>query len=57
MVLRFIPVIAQVAHEIRDAQRARGLDRSIVAMVVPLIIRTLKMADDVADAIDARSFD
>lgn len=57
MVLRFIPVIATVAHEIRDAQRARGLDRSIVAMVVPLIIRTLKMADDVADAIDARSFD
>lgn len=57
MVLRFIPVIAQVAGEIRDAQRARGLDRSILAMVVPLIIRTLKMADDVADAIDARSFD
>ncbi|WP_296989529.1 energy-coupling factor transporter transmembrane component T family protein [Thalassospira sp. UBA1131] len=57
MVLRFIPVISTVASEIRDAQRARGLDRSIVAMVVPLIIRTLKMADDVADAIDARSFD
>tara|TARA_R100001039_G_C1852858_1_gene113868 strand:+ start:4320 stop:4916 length:597 start_codon:yes stop_codon:yes gene_type:complete len=57
MVLRFIPVISTVASEIRDAQRARGLDQSIVAMVVPLIIRTLKMADDVADAIDARSFD
>ncbi|WP_102783437.1 energy-coupling factor transporter transmembrane component T [Thalassospira sp. GB04J01] len=57
MVLRFIPVIATVASEIRDAQRARGLDKSILAMVVPLIIRTLKMADDVADAIEARSFD
>ncbi|MCC9620879.1 energy-coupling factor transporter transmembrane protein EcfT [Thalassospira sp. MA62] len=57
MVLRFIPVIASVASDIRDAQRARGLDRSIFAMVVPLIIRTLKMADDVADAIDARSYD
>ncbi len=57
MVLRFIPVIATVAGEIRDAQRARGLDKSILAMIVPLIIRTLKMADDVADAIDARSFD
>ncbi|WP_412559366.1 energy-coupling factor transporter transmembrane component T family protein [Thalassospira sp. MIT1370] len=57
MVLRFIPVIAAVASEIRDAQRARGLDRSILAMIVPLIIRTLKMADDVADAIEARSFD
>ena len=57
MVLRFIPVIATVASEIRDAQRARGLDRSILAMIVPLIIRTLKMADDVADAIEARIFD
>ena len=57
MVLRFIPVIATVASEICDAQRARGLDRSILAMIVPLIIRTLKMADDVADAIEARSFD
>ncbi|MFH1806503.1 MAG: energy-coupling factor transporter transmembrane protein EcfT [Pseudomonadota bacterium] len=57
LVLRFIPVIAQVASEIRDAQRARGLDKSILALIVPLIIRTLKMADDVADAIDARSFD
>ncbi|MEE3044207.1 MAG: energy-coupling factor transporter transmembrane protein EcfT [Pseudomonadota bacterium] len=57
MVLRFIPVIATVASEIRDAQRARGLDRSVLAMIVPLIIRTLKMADDVADAIEARSFD
>ncbi|WP_417825992.1 energy-coupling factor transporter transmembrane component T family protein [Thalassospira povalilytica] len=57
MVLRFIPVIAAVASEIRDAQRARGLDRFILAMIVPLIIRTLKMADDVADAIEARSFD
>ncbi|RCK35767.1 cobalt ABC transporter permease [Thalassospira xiamenensis] len=57
MVLRFIPVIAQIGHEIRDAQRARGLDKSVLALVVPLIIRTLKTADDVADAIDARSFD
>jgi len=57
MVLRFIPVIAQIGHEIRDAQRARGHDKSVLALVVPLIIRTLKTADDVADAIDARSFD
>lgn len=57
MVLRFIPVIAQIGHDIRDAQRARGLDKSLLALIVPLIIRTLKMADDVADAIDARSFD
>jgi biotin transport system permease protein len=57
LVLRFIPVISQVANEVRDAQKARGLDRNIFALAIPLIIHTLKMADNVADAIEARSYD
>ena len=57
LVLRFIPVIATVSHDVREAQKARGLDRNMLALSVPLIIRTLKMADDVADAIEARSYD
>ncbi|WP_339776979.1 energy-coupling factor transporter transmembrane protein EcfT [uncultured Thalassospira sp.] len=57
LVLRFIPVIASVASEVREAQKARGLDRNMIALSVPLIIHTLKMADDVADAIEARSYD
>ncbi|MBZ8132422.1 energy-coupling factor transporter transmembrane protein EcfT [Afifella sp. IM 167] len=55
LALRFIPVIGQQAQEIRDAQRARGLGTNPVALALPLILRTLKMAGDVADAIDARS--
>ncbi|GHC67204.1 energy-coupling factor transporter transmembrane component T family protein [Limoniibacter endophyticus] len=55
MVLRFIPVLVAVAKEVREAQAARGLDRNLLALAVPLIIRTLKMADDVAQAIEARS--
>ena len=57
LVLRFIPVIASVFDDVREAQKARGLDRNMLALSVPLIIRTLKMADDVADAIEARSYD
>lgn len=57
LTLRFIPVISAVTQEVREAQKARGLDRSVVALVVPIIVRTLKMADDVADAIEARSYD
>ena len=56
LTLRFIPVIAALVVEVREAQRVRGLDRSIVAVVIPVVIRTLKMADDIADAVDARSF-
>ncbi len=57
LTLRFIPVIVQVVAEVRDAQRARGSEKNMVALAVPVVVRTLKLADDVADAIEARSFD
>ncbi|WP_321340973.1 energy-coupling factor transporter transmembrane protein EcfT [Breoghania sp.] len=55
LALRFIPVIAAQAREIRDAQRARGLGTNPIALALPLVLRTLRMAGDVADAIEARS--
>ncbi|MGB3492063.1 MAG: energy-coupling factor transporter transmembrane protein EcfT [Elainellaceae cyanobacterium] len=55
--LRFIPVLLEQIHEIRDAQRARGLERPIVTLLIPLLVRTLHLADDLTDALDARCFD
>lgn len=55
LALRFIPVVARITAEVREAQRARGLERSVVALVLPVIVRLLRMADDIAEAIDARS--
>lgn len=52
--VRFVPVIAQIVGEIREAQAARGQERSLVALAVPLVIRTLAMSDAVAEAIEAR---
>lgn len=57
LALRFIPVVAKIVAEVREAQRARGLEWSVIAVALPVIIRTLKMADDVANAIEARSYD
>ncbi|WP_048645602.1 energy-coupling factor transporter transmembrane component T family protein [Nitratireductor soli] len=57
LALRFIPVVAKITSEVREAQRARGLEWSVIAVALPVIIRTLKMADDVANAIDARGYD
>ncbi len=55
LALRFIPVLGERVTLIREAQRARGLDRNLLAVAVPLLVRCLLMADAVADAIDARS--
>jgi biotin transport system permease protein len=54
LTLRFIPEIWRNYQDIREAQAARGLGRNALALTVPLLVRTLKRADEVADAIDAR---
>jgi biotin transport system permease protein len=54
LTLRFIPEIWRNYQDIREAQAARGLGANPLALAVPLIVRTLKRAEEVADAIDAR---
>lgn len=56
MTIRFVPVIREQAELVRAAQRARGIERSTV-FLVPLLIRTLRMADGVGEALDARGLD
>ncbi|WP_245195526.1 energy-coupling factor transporter transmembrane component T family protein [Aureimonas populi] len=55
MTIRFVPLLAGVLEEVREAQKARGAERSTFALAVPVILRALKMTDEIADAIDARS--
>ncbi|WAI82948.1 MULTISPECIES: energy-coupling factor transporter transmembrane component T family protein [Achromobacter] len=55
LALRFVPEIWRNFHEIREAQAARGLGAHPLALIVPLIVLTLKRAQEVAEAIDARS--
>ncbi|PTL76661.1 energy-coupling factor transporter transmembrane protein EcfT [Vitiosangium sp. GDMCC 1.1324] len=57
LTLRFIPLLATWVREIQEAQRVRGLDRNPFAVLVPLLVKTLRTADTLADAIDARCFD
>ncbi|HWJ73432.1 MAG TPA: energy-coupling factor transporter transmembrane protein EcfT [Kaistia sp.] len=57
LAIRFIPVIAEEYRHIREAQAARGLGRNPLALIVPLVIRTLKAADALADAIEARGYE
>lgn len=57
MAIRFVPLIGQKAHQVREAQRARGVDRSFLALFVPLLVKTLQMADQTAEALEARGLD
>lgn len=57
MTIRFIPLLAGKAERIREAQRARGAERHLVVLVVPLLVAALRMADDLGDALAARGFD
>lgn len=57
LAIRFIPVLLNQFHEIQEAQRARGLDRNGLALFVPFVIKTLRMADELSDALDARGFE
>ncbi len=57
LALRFIPVLAAITQEVREAQKARGLNNSVIAVAIPVIVRTLKMADNIAAALEARAYD
>ena len=56
LVLRFVPDIFARYEAIREAHRARGLPIRPLTIIGPLIILTLKDADTIAAAIDARGF-
>jgi len=54
LVVRFVPEILNRYHAIKEAHDARGLKVRIGTTLVPLIILTLRDADNIAAAIDAR---
>ena len=57
LTIRAIPVLAQFAGEVQQARRARGLERSVRAFAVPLVLRTIGHADRLGDALIARGID
>jgi len=57
LTLRFVPLLHRLVGEVRQAQAARGLERSFLAVFVPVIISMFKMSNEIADAIEARGYD
>lgn len=54
MAVRFVPLLQTMITETRAAQAARGLGRNPLALAVPLTIRALRLADRVAESVEAR---
>jgi biotin transport system permease protein len=52
--VRSVPVVVGLAEEVREAQLARGLTASPRAFAVPLIVRSLRHADALGEALVAR---
>lgn len=57
LAVRTVPVLTGLAGEVRDARRARGLERSLRALLVPLMVRTVRHADRLGEALAARGVD
>ncbi len=61
--LRFAPTMAALAREVREAQESRGIRldgfyllRNGVALLGPLLAGVMRLADDLAEALEARGF-
>ena len=55
--IRSVPVVVGLAAEVREAQLARGLGMSPRAFAVPLVVRSLRHADALGEALAARGVD
>jgi biotin transport system permease protein len=54
IMLRSIPFIAGAYADVRDSARARGLERNLRALVLPVFITTVAFARQTGDALAAR---
>ena len=52
--LSTLPVLAGLARDVREAQRARGGGRSLRHFALPFLVLALKHADELGDALVAR---
>ncbi|MEO7126288.1 MAG: energy-coupling factor transporter transmembrane protein EcfT [Nakamurella sp.] len=55
--IRCIPLVAGIVTTVTEARKARGLGFSVVALGAPVVIRSLRAADTLGEALIARGAD
>lgn len=56
LTVQAVGTLAGIAGSVREAARARGAERSVTAFAVPFIVRTLRYADALGEALAARGW-
>lgn len=54
VMIRSVPFVASAFGDVRDAARARGLERNPVAVITPVVIQTVAFARATGEALAAR---
>lgn len=57
LTIRCIPLLADIVTEVLEARKARGARGSVLALAVPVVVRSLYAADALGEALIARGFD
>lgn len=57
LAVRSVPVLVGIGREVQQARAARGAERSVRAFAVPFVIRSLRHADRLGEALEARGVD
>lgn len=57
LTIRCIPLLGEIVGEVLEARRARGAEGSIRAVAVPVVVRALRSADRLGEALIARGVD
>ncbi|WP_194814136.1 energy-coupling factor transporter transmembrane protein EcfT [Nocardia sp. XZ_19_385] len=57
LAIRCVPLLTTIVQEVSDARRARGLHWSMTALVTPVLVRALRTADAMGEALAARGVD
>jgi biotin transport system permease protein len=57
LTIRCVPLLAELVREVLEARKARGAEGSPTAFAVPVIVRALRTADHLGEALMARGVD
>ena len=57
LTIRCVPLLAELVREVLEARKARGAEGSLLALAVPVIVRALRTAEHLGEALVARGFD
>ena len=56
LTVQAVGTLAGIAGQVREAARARGAERSLTAFALPFVVRTLRYADELGEALAARGW-